>query len=256
MKIVLIALLLSFNSLALVKNDVGEHVRQTKWDVSPDSIHYLSLFFAAEMITLGIFSPDYVRPKSNASDFDFNPDHISVPEWAYQLGNHGPTLLSFGVYGYYLFGNDELAFEKAFVLTESLLISQGITFGTKYTFNKKRPDDSNYLSFPSGHTTHAFTIGTWIAMDLYRSKKYFRNAWVASLPLIYSTYIAWTRVDAKKHTTTDVITGGLIGTATSYLLYDYHFNEKGEYRFDSKVTILPSLDPVNGSYGLTVRMPL
>jgi hypothetical protein len=256
MKIAFIALFLTINSYALVKNDVQEHVRESKWDVSPDNLKFVSLFFAAEMITLGILSPDYVQPKTKTSDFDYNKDDISVPEWAYFLGNQGPTLMTIGIYGHYLFTDDELAFEKAYVLTESLLIAQGITFGAKYTFNKKRPDESNYLSFPSGHTTHAFTIGTWISMELYRSEKFYKNKLMASLPMLYSAYIGWTRVDAKKHTATDVLAGATIGTLTSYLLYDYHFNEKGEYRFESKISIIPSIDPMNETYGLNVRMPL
>ena len=256
MKIAILVFFLTFNSYAEIQeNTTQDHVRTSLWDISPPQITYLSIFFAAEMTALFLLNPEYVKKESGTSDFDYNPDDLSIPEWAYALGNHGPTLMTFGVYGYYLFGNDELALEKGFILTETLLIAQGITFGAKYTFNKQRPDESNYLSFPSGHTTHAFAIGTWLAMDFYRSDRFYKNGLFASLPILYSAYIGWTRIDAKKHSVADVLGAAVIGSTTSYLMYQYHFNDKGDYNFDSKAVILPNIDPINGTYGINMRMP-
>lgn len=256
MKIVLISFFITFSSIAAIqKNTTEEHIRSSKWDVSPPQLTYLSAFFDAEMTALYLLNPEYVVSDGAGGDFSYDPNDLSVPEWAYSLGNQGPTLMTIGVYGYYFFGNDKQAFEKGFILTETLLIAQGITFGTKYTFNKQRPDETNYLSFPSGHTTHAFTIGTWLSMDFYRSDRFYKNIYVASLPILYSAYIGWTRIDAKKHSVTDVLGGAAIGTATSYLMYKYHFDNKGKYRFNSNAVVLPNLDPINGTYGINLRMP-
>jgi hypothetical protein len=256
MKIALITFLLTLNTFGAVQqNTTYEHERKSKWDVSPPQLTYLSIFFAAEMSALFLLNPEYVQPEDGSSDFDYNPDDLSVPEWAYFLGNHGPTMMTFGLYGYYFFGNDEQAFEKGYILTETLLIAQGITFGAKYTFNRQRPDESNYLSFPSGHTTHAFTIGTWLAMDFYRSDRFYKNGLFASLPILYSAYIGWTRIDAKKHSFADVLGGAVVGTATSYLMYKYHFDNEGDYKFNTKTVVMPNIDPVNGTYGINVRMP-
>ena len=45
---------------------------------------------------------------------------------------------------------------------ESLLSSTMITISLKKTLYKKRPDASNYESFPSGHTTVAFSGASFI----------------------------------------------------------------------------------------------
>ncbi|WP_164848349.1 phosphatase PAP2 family protein [Halobacteriovorax sp. HLS] len=254
MKIALFILLLSFNSFAIVNNKSTEHVRESKLDISPPQVKYLSLFFATEMATLWLINPDYVRSASDTGDFQYNKDDLSVPEWAYFFGNHGPTLMTIALYSNYLYQNSSESFDKAFVLTESLLISQGITFGAKYAFRKQRPDESNYLSFPSGHTTHAFTLGSWMSLELYRSKSFSKNKVIASLPMIYSIYIGWTRIDANKHSFTDVLGGAVIGTITSYLMYNAHFDEYGNYRYKSKMAITPTIDPINKSYGLNWRM--
>ncbi len=249
-------LFLSLSAQAFVAP--SEHIRKSKWDISPIQIQFMSAFFALELITYSIISPSFVKTDFEGGDYDYNEDDLSVPTWLYELGNHGPELLTAGMYGYYLFGRDEYALEKAFVFTESLLISQGITFGIKYSANKERPDSSNYLSFPSGHTTHAFAVGMWMSKDIFNSKRFHRNYLLASLPLVYATYIGWSRIDAKKHSFRDVSMGAFIGGLTSYLMYDFHFDENGCYRFNkkSKIVIAPSLDIINERYALSFGMML
>ncbi len=255
-KALFLALILSFSTLAKVAP--SNHIREGKWDVSPIQVRYLSTFFAIELLTYGLFSPDFVKQDIEAGDYDFNKDDISIPTWLYQLGNHGPEILTIGMYGYYLFSDDEYAFEKSFVFTESMLISQGITFGTKYAANKQRPDETNFQSFPSGHTTHAFAVGAWMAMDIFHSEKYHSNYWMASLPLIYSSFIGWSRIDAKKHTFKDVSVGAIIGGVTSYFMYKLHFDDNGKYRFNSKntISITPSIDLINENYSFSLGVAI
>ena len=255
-KTYILLFIFAFNTYAY--KSPSEHIRKGKWDISPVQVKYLAAFFALELVTYSIISPEFVKQEIDSGDYDFDEDDIQVPVWAYQLGNHGPEILTAGMYAYYLFGEDEYAFEKAFVFTESMLIAQGITFGTKYAVNKERPDESNYLSFPSGHTTHAFTVGMWMSMDIYRSQKFHENIYMASLPLIYASYIGWTRIDAKKHSFKDVSMGAFIGSVTSYLMYDFHFDKNGKYRFsnESKAVITPSIDPVNKRYALSIGVSL
>lgn len=243
---------------ALAFSSPSEHVRENEWDVSPVQVKFLAAFFAIELVTYSIISPEFVKQELDNSDYDFNEDDIEVPVWAYQLGNHGPEVLTAGMYAYYLFGEDEYSFEKAFVFTESMLVAQGITFGTKYAVNKQRPDESNFLSFPSGHTTHAFTVGMWMSIDIFRSSGFHGSYLMASLPLVYASYIGWTRIDAKKHSLKDVSMGALIGSLTSYLMYDFHFDENGKYRFQNKksAVLTPVVDPLNGRYGLSLGVQL
>lgn len=256
LKLILLTLLISFQAMA--KPSAPEHTRKNKWDVSPIQIQYLTAFFTIELLVYNMFTPEFVKQEVKSSDYDFDKDEISVPSWAYQLGNYGPEILTLGTYGYYLFGNDKESFEKAFVFTESVIISQGITFGTKYAVNKQRPDQSDYLSLPSGHATHAFSVGTWLSLELFHSDTFYQNYWIASIPLLYSSYIGWSRVDGNKHSIEDVSLGAFVGGLTSYLMYSYHFDDRGRYRFPSKskTVITPTIDPINERYSINIGVML
>ena len=83
-----------------------------------------------------------------------------------------------------------------------------ITHGLKRIINKTRPNGGNY-SFPSGHTSSAFTGAAFI------QKRY---GWKFGVPAyIIASYVGWTRIYANKHDTWDVIGGGIIGICSAYL---------------------------------------
>ena len=52
--------------------------------------------------------------------------------------------------------------EGSWQFTKTFLINQALTFGLKYTVNKERPDNSDNLSFPSGHTSTTFQSASFI----------------------------------------------------------------------------------------------
>ncbi len=91
-------------------------------------------------------------------------------------------------------------------------ISMGITYILKFSVNKTRPNSDPY-SFPSGHSTSAFSGATLIQL---------RYGWRWGLPAyILASYVAYSRVHSQKHYTTDVLTGAVIGTGVSFLVYHY-----------------------------------
>ena len=80
--------------------------------------------------------------------------------------------------------------------------------GLKRITHKKRPDGSNYESFPSGHATAAFTVATMQAHYHPRQAIF----WYAG-----ATTIAASRVKLHRHYTVDVIAGAALGFATARL---------------------------------------
>jgi len=84
------------------------------------------------------------------------------------------------------------------------------TLALKGAVNKERPDGSGNDAFPSGHTAVAFQAAAFI------HRRYgFKLAWPAYAT---ATYVGWTRVDADKHDTADVVAGAALGIATSFWL--------------------------------------
>ncbi|TQR28781.1 PAP2 family protein [Campylobacter sp. MIT 99-7217] len=104
-----------------------------------------------------------------------------------------------------LFYNDDLEGFVPYAI--SLLAAQGSVEVLKRVVREKRPDKSDDLSFPSGHSAGAFSGATFI------HKRYgFKQA---AVPYVLASYVAYSRVKARKHYTHDVLAGAaLAGIST------------------------------------------
>lgn len=104
----------------------------------------------------------------------------------------------------------------------------------KHLVLEKRPDGSDNYSFPSGHTTSAFSGAAFIQQ---------RYGWKYGLPsYVLASYVGYTRVQAQKHYPWDVLGGALIGIGTSYLFTKPY----------SKKKVDVSLNRING--GCTIGL--
>jgi len=116
------------------------------------------------------------------------------------------VLLPTIAYGSTFYMDDEegrIAFYKSFFST--LAVTQGL----KYSVKKTRPDGSDNRSFPSGHSSASFQAASFIQM---------RYGWEYGVPAyLTASYVAWSRVHAKKHYVADVVAGASIGILGSYL---------------------------------------
>ncbi len=86
------------------------------------------------------------------------------------------------------------------------MVTNGILTETmKRGFGRKRPNGSCCKSFPSGHTSHSFTIAT-IVDELYGNQMGIAAYCLAVL-------VATSRINDNKHYLSDVIFGAGLGTA-------------------------------------------
>lgn len=84
----------------------------------------------------------------------------------------------------------------------------GATYTVKYGVNRTRPNGSDY-SFPSGHTSASFSSAGYICQRYGYNRG--RAAYLAA------AFVGWTRIQAYKHYTTDVLAGAALGSFSSYV---------------------------------------
>ncbi len=78
-------------------------------------------------------------------------------------------------------------------------------------------------SFPSGHTTAAFSVATFLALLLPGKKWHWLFA-------IAAASVGYTRLYLSQHFITDVFTGMLIGVTTTTLIY-YFYPDQGDIKW-------------------------
>ena len=88
--------------------------------------------------------------------------------------------------------------------TFAMLTNGIITYGMKRSFGRERPNGSCCQSFPSGHTSHSFTIAA-ISHELYGEV-------VGVLAYGIAVLVAVSRIHDNKHYLSDVIFGAALGT--------------------------------------------
>lgn len=108
-------------------------------------------------------------------------------------------------YGATLYHHDQKAQNEFY---KSYAATLGITYALKYTIREKRPESSERNSFPSGHTSSAFSGAAFI------HKKY--GLKYALVPYLAAVYTGYSRVYAHKHYIHDVIAGALVGVVSGW----------------------------------------
>lgn len=103
-----------------------------------------------------------------------------------------------------------------------------ITQLLKNTAHIQRPDQSNYASFPSGHTAQAFAAATFLNEE-YKD----RYKWMPYVSYGIATTVGVLRMANNKHYISDVLVGAGIGYLSmkiSYWTHHYKWNRKKQIR--------------------------
>ena len=101
--------------------------------------------------------------------------------------------------------------EQVAVAVTSYGVLRLSVYPTKHWVHERRPDDTDYKSFPSGHTATAF-----LGAELVREE--YGNAWGAGAYLI-ATGIGLQRIHADRHYAYDVLAGAAIGFLSARVGY-------------------------------------
>ena len=91
----------------------------------------------------------------------------------------------------------------AYSLAQGYAVNQVLITGIKTAVSSERPNGQNNASFPSGHTSGAFTFATIVTH--HYGKKAGIPAYMAAV------YMGYARMDDQAHRLTDVVAGAALG---------------------------------------------
>jgi membrane-associated phospholipid phosphatase len=99
------------------------------------------------------------------------------------------------------------------IITQSVkrIVNRQRPFVT-YAFIVKRDDESADFSFPSGHTSTAFSTATSVALR-------YRKWYFVAPAYLFATSVAWARMYQGVHYPSDVFTGAIVGAGSAWLGY-------------------------------------
>ena len=107
----------------------------------------------------------------------------------------------------------------------SIILTQLVVNSLELACGVLRPDESNFFSFPSGHTATAFMTATL----LY--KEYgFKSVWVSIVAYAAAIITGMTRILNNRHWMIDVIVGAALGillTEMAYRMVKIIFKDRG-----------------------------
>lgn len=105
-------------------------------------------------------------------------------------------------------------------MLEAFFLNQVFTYALKFSVQRERPDASNHLSFPSSHTSNAFTLAT--------VTESFFGPWYGVPAYLLAGAIAFSRIDSNQHFASDTAAGALLGMMLGLGTAQFHKQEKQE----------------------------
>jgi len=132
-----------------------------------------------------------------------------------------------GMLGIGLLKKDSNLVRKAIVIGASVVTSAIITQAIKYSVNRPRPfetypdiqklSDGGSPSFPSGHTSEAFSMATSLSLEC--------PEWYIIAPsYAWATTVAYSRMDLGVHYPSDILMGAVVGAGSAWLCH--YLNKK------------------------------
>ncbi|MFP3597288.1 phosphatase PAP2 family protein [Chryseobacterium sp. SIMBA_029] len=189
----------------------------TELNTEKSHLNYKSLIIPAAFIGYGVASLSVKKLKQiNFSTRDeineHKPDHIKLDNYT----QFAPAILVYGLNAAGVQGKHNFK-ERSIIYGTSMLITSAITIPLKHMVKEERPDQSNNLSFPSGHTAIAFASAQFMFRE-YKDTNFWLGISGYSLAVFTGVY----RMLNDKHWVGDVVAGagfGILSTELAYWLY-------------------------------------
>lgn len=224
----------------------------------PDTVKHLhskayTLILPAGLITYGALSFE-VHPLRRLDYYVKGEAHNISPEFNTKAESYflfGPVI---AVYGLNLIGVEgkNRFVDRTVLLGLSAAFTGLSTFPLKSATHRLRPDGSDYLSFPSGHSAAAFALAEFMAQE-YGDKSPIYSV----IGYSFATTTALFRIYNRAHWFSDAVAGagfGILSTKAAYLVYPYlrnmltHTDKTGK----KSTFIMPTYQ--DGTPGLALSM--
>ncbi len=126
------------------------------------------------------------------------------------------------IFGTGMIEKDQELKQKGLMIGASFIVTTVIATTLKHTINRARPFEtypdiqklaaSGSSSFPSGHTSDAFSTATSLSLA-------FPKWYVIAPSYTYATLVGYSRMHLGVHYPSDVLAGAIIGAGSAFLCY-------------------------------------
>ena len=136
--------------------------------------------------------------------------------------------------------NDRVNLGLVILKSEAIMLTS--VFAVKTLTQIERPDRSDMLSFPSGHTAQAFLAASIVHTEL-RDK----SQWYGIGAYAIAASVGTLRMVNDKHWESDVLAGAGFGILSAHLAYLTHRNRWGRKPIGRDVGMMPMWTPGGGT---------
>jgi len=130
--------------------------------------------------------------------------------------------LPIGLFGVGLITKDSALTRNALVIGTSVVVSTILTTVMKKAINRPRPyetypdieklSDGGSASFPSGHTSGAFSLATSLSLE-------YPKWYIIAPSYAWASAVAYSRMDLGVHYPSDVLMGAVVGAGSAWLCH-------------------------------------
>ncbi|WP_172282873.1 phosphatase PAP2 family protein [Chryseobacterium sp. LAM-KRS1] len=217
-------------------------------DQANHQFSYKKLIIPATLITYGVASLSIkgLKQLNSSTQYEISehkPDPIKLDNYS----QFAPAALVYGLNAIGIKGQHNFR-DRSIIYGTSLLISSAFTLPLKHLTKEERPDGSNNLSFPSGHTAMAFAS----AQFMFREYKD-TNFWLGVSGYSFAVFTGVYRMLNNKHWFGDVVGGagfGILSTELAYWLYPKINKLLGGKSERSQTMVMPFYQQGNVGIGL------
>lgn len=202
-----------------------------------NTLSYKKLIIPTAFIGYGVasLSVDGLKKLNFSTRDEINehkPDHIRLDNYT----QFAPAALVYGLNALGVEGKHNFR-DRTIIYGTSVLITSSFVMPLKHIVKEERPDQSNKLSFPSGHTALAFASAQFMFRE-YKDTNFLLGISGYSFAVFTGVY----RMMNDKHWFGDVVGGagfGILSTELAYWLYPKINNLLGGKNKNSATMIMP-----------------